>query len=68
MASVIGGLQNTRIKDRKFMLYNTEQEAVKIAMQCSKCPGSLMGKDAMNFIRGGSIWIKMLFAQESIIR
>jgi len=53
MAPAIGGLQNTRIKDRSFMFYNTEQDGMNIAWQCSKCPSSLMGKEAMDFIPGG---------------
>lgn len=50
MADAIGGFQTLKVKDRTFMFYNTDQDALNIAIQCSKYPFSTMGQEAMGFI------------------
>jgi len=53
MSPEIGGLANANVKDRTFLFYKTDQDALNIALRTSKVPTSLMGKEGMDFIHGG---------------
>lgn len=53
MEPVVEGFQNLKFKDRTFMFFNTDQDALNIAMQCSKYPFSTTGKEGMGFVPGG---------------
>ena len=53
MAPEVGGLNNWNVRDRTFLFCKTDQDALNIAVMCSKLPFSPMGKEGMDIIPGG---------------
>jgi hypothetical protein len=55
MAPAIGGLQNVNIRDRTFLFFKTDQDALNVAAMAIEDPISPMGQEGMEFQPGGYV-------------
>ena len=57
MTPEIGGLQNVNLRDRSYLFYKTDQDALNVAAMASECPISPLGQDGMDFQFGGGGYV-----------